>query len=218
MNRRKLNICRWYALALALVLTAGCMMLSVGTAFARYRLDEEWMLKFVNRAPVAVFLGRMNPDQGFLGDAPLQWQEQIIPGDGEQTPQRKAAVLNFAVANYHLGNDFDNGDIQFRVRLIGTLNAWDPAGGGTMVLRQKLPDGTLREVAATVTPIGADTPLSHSFGTGWVFQFLDEYGQELTWTLKGGEQSSTELDLILDSTAWLDTSLLQLQVAGERIN
>ena len=44
---------------------------------------------------------------------------------------------------------------------------------------------------------------------------MDEYGQELSWLLKGGELSSVELELILEGVPAGETGLLKLQVISD---
>lgn len=202
MNQRKFNSSRWYALGLAVILMAGCMMLSIGRAFARYRLDSEVDIRFTNR--MAVRLGTMVED-AFVPDAAPEWTEIWLP-DGS------AAVLDFAIYN-----DPEYGeDAMVRIRLVGSLNAWNPTGNPIMTITDGtlLEDGTKQTWTATAEPIGTDTALYHTFGSGWVFRFLDENGQELTWDLNIGDWK--QMQIILGGTAVRDTNLLQLQISSER--
>lgn len=209
MNQRKQNSSRWYVLGLALILAAGSLMAAVGTTFARYRLDSERLISFVNRTPAQVVLGTAEngvfDPQGQFG-----WQESVAA-------DRKVYQMTFAVSNYNDIAPDEGEDLMVSVRLVGTLDAWNGSSGGTVVLKDGtvLEDGTERQVLATVTAIPEDTALYHAFGKGWVFQFLDEYGRELTWHLQGGKESCQELQIILDAAAVNGPSLLQLQVAAE---
>lgn len=217
MNRRKQNISRWYALGLALILMAGCLLVSVGTAYARYRLDSESLIPFTNKIPAQVVLGTA-VNGVFDQNGEFTWQQvQLTEGEGGEAAAREVYRLTFAVSNYNDIAPDEGQDLLVRVRLIGTLDAWNSASGGTVVLRDGtvLADGTVREVKATVTAIPEDTALYHAFGKGWVFQFLDEYGRELTWHLEGGKQTFRELEITMDAAAVNGTSLLQLQVTGE---
>lgn len=220
MRRRKLNSTRWYLLGLAAVLTAGCFLLSVGTALARYRVDNEKKIQFAPKAPATVTLGVMEAEN-FLPNAPISWREETLPPEEGETQSRQVYTLHFVMSNYVENEKGEPGfaeeNLTVRLRLVGSLDAWDESAGGTLVLTDGilLEEETPREITATVTAIPEDTPLYHAFGVGWVFQFLDEEGQELTWELKGGVLSCQEISLTLDASAITGTSLLQLQVSGE---
>ena len=216
MAKRKQNISRWYMLGLAAILTAGCMLVSVGTAYARYRLDSERLIFFSSKTPVQVALG-VGMNENFEHTDQFGWEPvRLTESEGETTTTREVYQMTFTMSNYQDLVGYDSEDILVRVRLVASQEAWN--GNGTLVLSDGvlLEDGTPRQVPATVTPIGEDTKLYHTFGMGWVFQFLDEYGRELTWTLKGGELSCVELQLTMDAAAVTGTSLLQLQVEGVR--
>lgn len=215
MNQRKLNISRWYALGLAVILAAGCLMLSVGNAYARYRLDRDRLIQFSNKIPVQVQVGVMDEDgKTFRPSSDLEWKKETVT-DGETV--REVYRLRFAISNHNDIAPDKSEDMLVRVRLIGSLNAWNGTSGGTVVLEDgtTLEDGTPRQVVATVTAIPEDTPLYHTFGKGWVFQFMDQYGRELTWHLEGGQYRYEELVITMDAAAVSGTSLLQLQVSGE---
>lgn len=217
MNQRKQNISRWYLLGLAVILAAGCLMLSVGTAYARYRLDSERLIPFTNKIPAQVVLGTAE-NGAFDQNGKFAWQwAQLTEGEGGEAAAREVYQLTFAVSNYNDIAADEGQDLLVRVRLVGTLDAWNGTSGGTVVLQDGtvLADGTQRQVTATVTEIPEDTALYHAFGKGWVFQFLDEYGRELTWHLEGGKLSFQELQITMDAAAVNGTSLLQLQVSGE---
>lgn len=73
------------------------------------------------------------------------------------------------------------------------------------------------EYTATVTRIVQGTSLYNSFGDGWVFRFTDENGRELTWELEGGQFSCITLELILEGSDPAVTTLLQLQIIGDKV-
>lgn len=217
MIQRKQNISRWYLLGLTVILIAGALLISVGTTLARYRVDQEKNIQFTPRTPAAVALGTMTGED-FTPNGTIAWVKQAVE-DGTQT--KTVYTLDFAVSNYLVEDEapgYDDEDLVVRVRMIGTLNAWDPSVGGTVVLKDGvvLDDGSERTFTATVTEIPEDTPLYHAFGVGWIFQFLDADGKEMEWTLKGGELSCVALNITMDASALTDTSLLQLQISGER--
>lgn len=223
MSQRKQNISRWYLLGLAAILTVGCMMVSVGTTLARYRVDNEKTILFEPKTPVAVALGTVDGEGNFDPAGTIAWTEQTItitPEEGDSSTEsqtKKVYALNFAVANYISEGKFQEKDLTVRIRLVGSLDAWNETTPGTVVLTDgvTLEDGTQREFTATVTGIPENTALYHSFGVGWVFQFVDENGQELTWTLEGGKLSCQSLNITMDAAGLSGTSLLQLQIVGE---
>lgn len=218
MNRRKQNISRWYALGLAGVLTAGCMMLSVGTAYARYRLDSEKMISFINKTPAQVSLGTV-ADGEYDPYGTIGWREVLLTeGEGAEAVTRRVYRLELALSNYLDLEGYDKENIQTRIRLVGSQEVWKSGSAGTVVLTDGTlnADGTPRQVAATITPIQKDTSLYYNFGMGWEFRFLDEFGQELTWHLEGGQLSWIPLQITMDAAGLEGTGLLQLQVEACR--
>lgn len=73
-------------------------------------------------------------------------------------------------------------------------------------------------VHGKITRIQPDTPLHAQFGDGWLITFLDSDKRELSWTLEGGQRSTTVMSLELNNPAVLDTSLLRLQVTGRMLD
>lgn len=213
MNRRKQNISRWYALGLAAVLVISSLILATGIALARYRTEYKETIKFVTGEPGGIYLGAVDEETGtFDVTATGNW-EQV-----ENTLQ-----LDFSVAN---GVDQENCAERtqvFHVRLIGSLGI----GQDETLPTIKLIDPTVHDSTKaadenegyTAEPIRiVEGSLLHTtFGDGWVYCFLDEEGEELTWVLEGGEFSCVGLCalIVLDDNTQLDTSFLQLQVLGE---
>ena len=222
MKPRKPNISRWYLLGLAAIITVGCLMISVGTTLARYRVDQEKEILFTPKNPLTVAIGVMTKGEAeeeaaFDPNGAIVWTEQTVTGGEESAETKNVYVMNFALSNYLDKDKFHQEDLEVRVRLVGSLDAWNPDAEGSLTLTDGvlLEDGTPREIVATVTEIPENTAMYHAFGVGWVFQFLDESGRELTWTLKGGQLSCLELKLTLDASAVSGTGLLQLQITGE---
>ena len=223
MNQRKQNISRWYLLGLAAILTVGCLMVSVGTTLARFRVDNEKNILFEPKTPVAPALGTMDEEGVFDPEGTIAWVEQTITitpeegGAASGTQTKKVYSLDFTVSNYISEGKYQEENLTVRIRLVGSLDAWNETTPGTVVLTDgvTLEDGTQREFTATVTGIPENTALYHSFGVGWVFQFVDENGQELTWTLEGGRLSCQKLNITMDADGLGGTSLLQLQIVGE---
>lgn len=220
MNQRKLNISRWSILGLAAILMAGCMMLSVGTAYARYRLDSERLIQFVNKEPAQPAIG-IGLDGDFDPYAAIGWQEEVLTEMVDGVPQtRKVYRLDFTITNYLDTVGYDSEDMRVRVRLIGSQDAWKSGAPGSVVLTDGslLEDGSLRQRTAVVEAIQEGTKLHHDFGMGWVFRFQDDYGRELSWDLEGGQLSCIPIQITVDASVINGTSLLQLQVEAERVN
>lgn len=204
---RKPNISRWYLLGIAAILAVAGLVLSIGTATARYRASWEKGLLFEPRGSAMPVLGVME-EYGFDPEAEISWKVE---------PNQDAATLEFALGNL-------NGDLlpreetlRFRIRIIGSLSAWEEQAGARLILRDGTlrEDGTIWETAAKVTPIQKGTALYRSFGDGWVFEFLDEQGTECTWTLPGGDYSTAAFSITLEGSGTSDVSLLQLQIISE---
>ena len=233
MDKRKRNISQWYALGAAALLMALCMLLAVGTTLARYRTDDQKTIIFEPREPVSVTLGRMKMNEEtetleFDSTAAIGWETQ---GDG-------SALLNFVVSNQEQQEE----PLEVRVRLLGSLHAWsgeesailgeteattaatgettEPVlPGGTIVLTDCTPVEEGQEqpsYAAYVMRIPENSALYHSFGDGWVFRFLNDEGEELTWTLEDGKLSCVEMNITITGDALAGTSLFQLQIVAER--
>ena len=211
MNQRKPNISRWYALGLAAVIVAGCLILSIGTTFARYRSDTEEAIIFEPRVPISVTVSKLTESAALDTKSEIAWEKQT---DGSM-------LLNFAVSNAIIdaagGTTYQEEDIRVRVRLIGTLAAWSEEQTGKVILTDgtMTKDKELKEFTADIMRIPENTSLYYSFGDGWVFRFLDGEGEELTWILEGGALSCVEMNITMDASAFSGTSLLQLQIIGE---
>lgn len=209
MSQRKMNISRWYLLGLAAVLTALSLIAAVGTTLARYRVEQERTILFEPKSPVAVALGTLDEDGGFVPDGTIQWKTQ---------PENSNILeLNFAVSNYITEETCQQEDLEVRIRLVGSLAAWSAEQSTQVFLTDGtlLEDDTPRQYTAEVMQIPENTALYHSFGVGWIFRFLDENGQELTWKLEGGTLSCAQMNITMDASALSGTSLLQLQIVGQ---
>lgn len=215
MNQRKPNMTRWYALGLAVVLMVGCLAMSVGVTWARYRTDVNGSVFFQARKPLSVCLGRMEAadDGGAVFTTTGQRSWEMVDG---------RLQLDFAVANGTSLEAFEAADQRFYIRLLGSLGAW--SGEETAAIYLVIPptEESVEEATETAEPtlvkaaavrIEPNTQLWNTFGDGWAFCFLDEQsGEELVWTLAGGGLSCLDLDLVIDGGTLTDTSLLQLQI------
>ena len=76
--------------------------------------------------------------------------------------------------------------------------------------------GEETQITATITPITEGTALYHTHGGGWIYTFLDEEGEELSWTLPGGELSHVSLTVTMNAPPET-LSLIQPMVTGKTI-
>lgn len=216
MNRWKLNISRWSALGLAAVLVMLSVILATGTALARYRTKYDKTIQFAADKPAGIYLGMVDAEtESFDATATGTWEQA---GDTMQ--------LHFSVANGTDAEAFAEKTQIFRVRLIGSLGIGQEQAMPVIKLMesgiQDDAEAAPEEEGYTAEPVAiAEGSLLHStFGGGWMYCFLDENGEELTWTLEGGVFSCVDLCavLVLDENTSIDPSFLQLQVIGETVD
>lgn len=231
MKHRRSPLARWYAPALAVLLLAGCLVMSVGVSWARYRTDADAIIPFEARKPLAVCLGRME----YGGEDPAG---TFVPADVPAWEWVDGSrQMTLVVANGTAPDQYEAKPQAFHVRFVGSLGAW--SGDGTAAISLILPPKETEEpdateettestepilptvpvmperVDATAVRISPDTRLYLDFGDGWLFYFLDARGEELSWTLDGGRLSCVELNIAVDSGALVDTSLLQMQIVED---
>ncbi len=226
MEQSKMNSTPWLKLGLAVVLVILCLVVATGNTFSRYRTEEGANVEFVVREPLQLHLGLlMEDDSGKLVFQQTQRSWQWVDGN----PQ-----LPVVIANGLSTSDCEQRDQKVRVRLMGSLGILTGEETATITLTMPVeavpedPTETtsateetsaavepVQQFQATAVPIAKDSPMYASFGDGWVFRFLDEEGEELSWTLPGGQLSWLDMTITLDNGSLVDTSLLQLQVTTE---
>ena len=257
MKLRKLNKTPWLSLCLVAMLVLGCLVMAVGPALARYRVDNRGTEDIQARPLEQIYLGQMVKVETDLVSALANFMEETDesePTENTETPeiaqlseepeermfdhesrsawQRVDGVsrLDFAVANGKLVTvkdettgaevtepQFAQGDQQVMLQLVGSLGVWN--GQDEFVLTLKAPSrvklGEFEEITATVQRIDPESLLYRNFGDGWIFTFLDEKGEPLSWTLEGGKFSVLELQLTLQGVIPDDMSRLLLQITGD---
>lgn len=198
-SKRKQNRHR---LGLAVILLAACVLLTVGVTWARYQAGSNTMVSYQAKGPARVFLYSAI-SQTESGTSFTSFDQAFWEGaDGTYS-------LDFAIGNSD-GDTVSEEPQAVSLRLI--------ASGGITVnmdtaLFLYLPEeGTAFQGSAQ--QIAEGTPLYNSFGPGWVFQFRDGEGEELSWSLEGGSLSYISAQLILQDVEITETSLLQVQVDG----
>lgn len=193
MNQRKSYISPWVALLLAAVVVLGCILAAVGVSYARYRSGTEFERIFSVRESGTVLLGKLDETNTFV-----QEKSTWVTGDS-------AMLLDFAISNGADGETYSKVSQQASVRVLAGPGTWD----NTLTLTV----GDASYVAVP-TAIKEGSALYRSFGEGWVLQFLDEKGNELTWSLEGDGWNTVAMQLSL-AAELTDTSLLRLQVISE---
>ena len=214
MKRWKLNISSWYSLGLTALLVISCLVVSTGMAWARYRTEETESIYFKAREPVSVYLGKVEYGEGNAAEGKFV---QTNEGSWELN-ENGQLQLRFAVANGTSEAAFEERNQEVYVRIVGSLGIQTVADNISLKLtypNEENPD-TLNVVKATAVRIDPNSTLYSTYGDGWVFTFREE-GEELTWTLEGGELSYIEMDLTVEGGTLADTSLLQLQIASRYI-
>lgn len=246
MNRKKLNILAWYALGLAAVLVTFSLVLATGMTWARYRTDSSADLIYSTRSPMMVCLGKVEYVTTTEGEEAKFVQtntgEWIRGKDGQL--QLDFAVANGISAKE---KEFEIRDQQVCVRVVSTRGLlFDQEAIALKLMVPKPEDPEKEQTEATTAPateppaeypteesqddlenfdiyeaqavyITKGSPMYTTFGEGWVFHFIDEEGEELRWTLEGGELSYIEMHLTMESSITVDTSLLQLQIDSSYI-
>ena len=214
MKRWKLNISSWYSLGLTALLVISCLVVSTGMAWARYRTEETGSIYFKAREPVSVYLGKVEYGEGNAAEGKFV---QTNEGSWELN-ENGQLQLRFAVANGTSEAAFEERNQEVYVRIVGSLGIQTVADNISLKLtypNEENPD-TPNVVKATAVRIDPNSTLYSTYGDGWVFTFREE-GEELTWTLEGGELSYIEMDLTVEGGTLADTSLLQLQIASRYI-
>lgn len=246
MKRKKLNILAWYALGLTAVLVTVSLVLATGMTWARYRTDSSADLFFNTRSPMMVCLGKLEYILTTEGEeikfVQTNGGEWTRGKDGQL--QLDFAVANGVSTKE---KEFEERDQQVYVRVASTRGLQINQETIALKLMIPKPEDPEKEqteatTAPTTEPLAENpteepqedlenfdiyeaqavyitkgSPMYTTFGEGWVFHFMDEEGEELHWTLEGGELSYIEMHLTMESSIPLDTSLLQLQIDSKYI-
>lgn len=234
MNQRKPNRSAWYSLALSVLLCVGILTMATGTAFARYRAERNKDISFRARVPEQVHLGVVTlvPEETKSQDETQVIQptqpttETEVPKLVEVfVPQSKlfwkteegVTHLTFAISNGISSEDRSARDQVVKLQMLGSLGLWNGTEVPDLKLRFLSPeDGqTEIEVTAKAAPFAEGSALKHTYGAGWLYTFLDEEGEEVSWELSGGELSFVKLTVILEGEMSETENLLQPYVVAE---
>ncbi|MBQ8359387.1 MAG: hypothetical protein IJX37_05700 [Oscillospiraceae bacterium] len=197
MGRKQPDITRRLLPAAALVLLMA-LMLSVGTAWARYRYRETTDMYFAQKEASQVYLWGGIKADGSFSKLPVS-----LPV-GETSRE-----IPFLISNGQSAEDYASYTQQAQVRLLCSLGL----GNSGNLSAELIVDGQTYSAAAI--PINTGSPVYASFGEGWTYCFLDENGNELRWELAGGQLSTTEMKLQISTASGVESSVLQLMVSAE---
>ena len=177
------------------------ILLVVGSVWARYqaKVFQEFDYALKDYSFVYLWHSYNEETESFL-DRQTSWQTE-----GEQK------TLDFCVSN-GTADSYAKDDQRVNVRLLVSLGAWN--GTESMTVHLHLPQ-TGERFQGTVQPIVENSPVHCTFGEGWTITFCEAEGEEAGWTLKGSELSYVEMQIVLEDTQLLDTTLMQLQVVGD---
>jgi len=218
MNQWKPNTSLWYSLGLGVLLCIAVLVVSTGTAYARYRTERTETVTFAVREPEQICLGTIHTvsreeatedlpagTEVFTPTQQLQWE--TVEG---------VTQLNLAIANGISDTDFSRGDQKVRLQLLGTLGLWTGAETVKISLAYPPEAEETETLQAMVTPIVEGSVLYHTHGPGWIYSFQNTEG-ELSWTLPGGEFSYINLTVIMEGATLQEAATLQPRVTAEVI-
>lgn len=188
-------------LGLAALLILVSVMLTVGVAFGRYRTELD---------PFEYWFAPRDPDSVYLWGG--KTGETFEPLPGSWTVEESGGILPFLVTN-GIKSEFAEKDVTFAVQIAATEGILD---GSNLNLELSVVDGE-KEPAymAKAEEITAGTQFYAEFGGGWLYRFCDEEGNEMTWTLEGGQLSEFSGELHISGS--IDSkyySMLQLQIVA----
>lgn len=217
MNQRNKKHSLWYSLGLGVLLCIAVLVVSTGTAFARYRTERDKSITFVPRTQDHVLMGVLHTvtaeeatGEIKAGDVILQQKDTLVCEDVDG-----GARLTLAIANGTSASDCSERSLKVRLRLAASLSFWD--GEKPVNLYLAVPSAedpeTTESLLAVPVAIEKGTALYRTFGAGWVYTFQGEAG-ELTWNLPGGAFSPVELDITIRGATSEEASLLQPQITA----
>ncbi|MBQ6718923.1 MAG: hypothetical protein IJN20_01050 [Oscillospiraceae bacterium] len=220
MNQKKTNHVLQHSLGLTILLCIAALVVSTGTAFARYYTERTANITFEVQPWQTASIGTW--EEVSQEEATAQQRAgtkvfrpaQYLQWETTDTDAR----LNLTVANGVSETEFANDDLKVTLRLLGTSGLW--TGEDTVKLNLHFPSqtksGETESMQAAVAPIEEGTPLYQTHGPGWIYSFQIPDG-ELSWTLTGGQFSSVDLMITVEGAILKDPAALQPWVVTEII-
>lgn len=236
MNQQKPHSLRRYGICLAVLCLCGCLILSVGVTFARYRteyLAETYKFEAYNPQSYLLHGEVVTEEQlaaaaeGQWPDYPLAWSMYsvstapiiiLVEGDAEAGEDdlvfQPTAQLRFSVSNGVSKVDYTKRDQLISLQMVAPLTVGDPQelrvilSGPDLLEPEKVAHYT-----AVPEPIVAGSYLYETYGDGWVYRFYEEDGRTpVTFPLSGEGLDFTNFALSVKGDVW--ASLLSLEIAG----
>ena len=217
MNQRKPNSSAWYSLGLGVLLCTAFLVISTGTAFARYRTERTKTVAFAVREIDRIVLGNWHTiteeeatDSLTAGTKVLQ-EQTMLPLENVDGTYR----LTIVVGNGTSDADHSERDQRVQLRLVGPLGMLTDMEPAEMKLTMpsKEDPAVTETVQAFPIRIEDGTALDYTYGDGWVYTFQTEEG-ELTWDLPGDQFSYIELTITMGGISSVDAAALHPQVTA----
>ena len=235
MNQQKPNsFCR-YGICLVVLCLCGCLILSIGATFARYR--TEYLVetyKFEAYAPQSYLLhGEVATEEQIAAVGQGNWPEYpdswtmydlstapiiiLVEGDpgGDDLVFLPNAQLRFAVSNGLSEAQYTGRDQRISLQLVAPLTVEDPLGLTVVLTGPDLlePEKQTHYVAVP-EQIEEGSFLYKAYGDGWVYRFYEE--DEITqvaFPLAGDGLVYTNFAISVKGT--VPASLLSLEITGQ---
>ncbi len=184
------------------VVLAVTLVLIVGTAWGRFRTQISGDFSVQSKQPTQIYLFGGKDEIGAYTDLPDRWQ---VTQSGE------GRGLSLLITN-GVGEKYAKKDVTFHLRLAAT-DGIGSAENLKIALYMDTAEGEVVAYAANIQAITEHTQLYEQFGDGWVYRFCDAVGEEVEFTLPGGQLSEYSAVLICEEVnLGVDPSMLQLQV------
>lgn len=173
MRRKNANGLSGHFSVLLPTLALLTLLLSLGTTYARLYAESETSIEIANAAEM---------EQAYLlsaNDSPLEDDAWSWESDGSY-------FLRFWLSNADKPNNYVQKDLNVALRVVSTISETPAevcllASGGEYIGEpKKITEGTL---------------FWRQYGDGYLYRFYDGAGEELCWTLEGGQFSKTEMCL-----------------------
>ncbi len=119
-------------------------------------------------------------------------------------------TVDIEIKNFDDNDNICSEDQLAALEVFSTLGIADPAKISLVLIA----DNT--EYTAVPTPVEKNTMYHINYGDGWIFKFYNAAGEELSWTLLGGEASTKTFRLKMIGNA-VEPAVLSLILSGNVI-
>ena len=204
MRQRKSNIAYWSRLGLTILLLMMSLVLTIGTAWGRYRTElDKAVYLFQPKEISRVYLWGKEGIDGYE-QLPGTW---TLTNSGNEMP--------FIITNGTSHEDYTSDDLDFNISVV--VMSGVQGDENLMLYLQLDEDETIYQAVAT--EIEENSVMYKQVGPGWIYRFYDQEGEEFSGVLEGGALSEFSAKLICEGfLAQPDSSLLQIQVTAANSN